>query len=235
MLSWHTGSRQEATNDAILRALSQAQVRANTTRGSTPGLIDPGIGRAGGRVYRVGEDEGDDTQSEEEGEESGSQSEEDIDDLIVNGTGGKADWLIAGHAGNGDKATSQEVDLDGGEEEEIKNELEREKDTMKEEEQVDEDEDEEKQQREKAQGKDNSNDKFHDASEGPPLKRRRIESSQATPSTTNTTAADYTDAFGEDRPLLRSRLSTPTFKRPSPHSYIKHAVGAHGPLGVSSN
>ena len=110
MLSWHTGSRQEATNDAILRALSQEQVGANTTRGSTPGLIDPVLGRAGGRIYRVGEDEGDDTGSEEEGEWPESESEEDIDDLIINGSCGKVDSLIAGDAGNGDRARSQDVD-----------------------------------------------------------------------------------------------------------------------------
>ena len=233
MLSWHTGSRQKATNDAILRALSQAQVRANTTRGSTPGLIDPVLGKAGGRIYRFGEDEGDDTESEQEGGESGSESEEDIDDLIVNGTCGRVDSLNAADVGDGDKAKSQEVDFDGGEEEEIKNELENKKDTMEEEKQAD--EDEQKEHREKAQENDNSNDKCHDASEGPPLKRRRTESSQETPSTTHDTAADSTDGFGEDPPLSRSPLSTPTFRTPSPDSHNKHAVGAHGPLGVSTN
>ena len=233
MLSWHTGPRQEATNDAILRALSQEQVRANTTRGSTPGLIDPVLGRAGGRVYRVGEGEGDDTESEE-GAGSESLSEDDIDDLIINGSRGKADSLIAGDADNGNKATSQEADDDGGEEEKMKFELEMEKDIVEDEEQDGEDENEEEDQREKAKNKDDSDDKIHDTSEGPPLKRRRTESSQETPSATGATAADSTDAFGEDRSFLLPRLDPPTFRTPITHSPIKQAIGAHGPLGVSS-
>ena len=233
MLSWHTGSRQEAMNDAILRALSQEQVRANTTRGSTPGLIDPVLGRAGGRVYRVGEDEGDDTGSEEEGEGSESLSEEDIDDLIVNGTRGKVDSLSARDAGKGDKATSQEVGDDGGEEDKMKFELEMENDMMEDEEQDDGNKDEQE-QREKAENKGDSDEKFHDVSEGPPLKRRRTESSQETTSTTGATAADSTNAFGGDRSFLLPRLDPPTFITPISHSPIKQAIGAHGPLGVSS-
>lgn len=242
ILSWHTGPRQEATNDAILRALSPAQVRANTTRGSTPGLIDPFRGRLGGRVYRVGEGAGDDTDSEEEVEEeeedaeggSRSESEDDIDDLIINGARGKVDSSNAGNGSNGGKTSSQHVDDDGWEGEEVEDESGVEKYMREEEEKDDEDEDDEKEQRKRAQEDDDISDKLHDASEGPPLKRRRTESSQENLSTTDATAADFTDAFGEDHLLLQSRLGTPSSRTPSPHSPIKHAIGAHGPLGVSS-
>lgn len=53
MLSWHTTSRASNANskrNAVLARLSPTQVQANTTRGSTPGLIDPALGPASARV-----------------------------------------------------------------------------------------------------------------------------------------------------------------------------------------
>ncbi|KAL8796520.1 MAG: hypothetical protein Q9195_001194 [Heterodermia aff. obscurata] len=63
MLSWVQGPQGQTANDAIVRGLTPAQVQANTTRGSTPGLIDPALGRAGGRIYLLDEDSQDDTDS----------------------------------------------------------------------------------------------------------------------------------------------------------------------------
>lgn len=53
MLSWHTTSWDTNTNtkgDAVLARLSLSQLKANTTRGSTPGLIDPALGQTGSRI-----------------------------------------------------------------------------------------------------------------------------------------------------------------------------------------
>ena len=41
MLSWFVGPNGASVNDEILRKLSPQQLEANTTRGSTPGLLDP--------------------------------------------------------------------------------------------------------------------------------------------------------------------------------------------------
>lgn len=55
--------------DAVLSRLSQTQIANNTTRGLTPGLINPALGEAGGRVPLPGEDdEGDEEQGNEEGQ-----------------------------------------------------------------------------------------------------------------------------------------------------------------------
>ena len=52
ILSWFEApSAEHKTNDAVLEKLSAAQKQNNTTRGSTPGLINPALGRIGGRVY----------------------------------------------------------------------------------------------------------------------------------------------------------------------------------------
>ena len=64
ILSWWQGPKVQAANNAILSGLSLAQIQANTTRGSTPGLIDPTRGRAGGRIYLEHEEPEDDTESE---------------------------------------------------------------------------------------------------------------------------------------------------------------------------
>ena len=67
MLSWHTKGKwrrgqPNASREAVLAMLTPAQVTANSTRGSTPGLIDPALGEAGGRipwpVTKEGEGEG---------------------------------------------------------------------------------------------------------------------------------------------------------------------------------
>lgn len=54
LIAWHDASanRGKATvsRDRVLAGLTDAQKAANTTRGSTPGLIDPSLGVAGGVV-----------------------------------------------------------------------------------------------------------------------------------------------------------------------------------------
>ncbi len=53
MLSWHIIGRYTKANDkynAVVASLSQDQLNRNTTRGSTPGLVNPEYGEAGGRV-----------------------------------------------------------------------------------------------------------------------------------------------------------------------------------------
>lgn len=79
MISWFQGPRGQTANNAIIRGLTPAQIQANTTRGSTPGLIDPARGRAGGRVYLEDEGSGDDTESESSvsGESQDEESDED--------------------------------------------------------------------------------------------------------------------------------------------------------------
>lgn len=49
LLSWH-GTGMSTKEAGILALLSRAQRASNTTRGTTPGLIDPNLGEAGGRV-----------------------------------------------------------------------------------------------------------------------------------------------------------------------------------------
>ena len=74
MISWFQGPRGQTANDLIVQKLTAAQVQANTTRGSTPGLIDPARGRAGGRVYLQDEGPGDDTESESSESDSDTES-----------------------------------------------------------------------------------------------------------------------------------------------------------------
>ena len=53
MICWHPGTDPEKENLArqrVFSKLTSQQIAANTTRGSTPGLIDPLLGEAGGRV-----------------------------------------------------------------------------------------------------------------------------------------------------------------------------------------
>lgn len=53
MLSWHIIGRFAKANDrvnTVIASLSQDQLNRNTTRGSTPGLVNPHLGEAGGRV-----------------------------------------------------------------------------------------------------------------------------------------------------------------------------------------
>ena len=62
MLSWFEApSAEHKTNDTVLKKLSLAQIQNNTTRGATPGLINPELGRAGGRIYLKKEGPEDDT------------------------------------------------------------------------------------------------------------------------------------------------------------------------------
>ena len=53
MVSWFHIALHEQSNRAreeALKMLTQVQIDGNTTRGSTPGLKDPALGEAGGRV-----------------------------------------------------------------------------------------------------------------------------------------------------------------------------------------
>lgn len=54
LIAWHDTStmsvKPSASRDRVLSGLTEAQKRANTTRGSTPGLINPSLGVGGGVV-----------------------------------------------------------------------------------------------------------------------------------------------------------------------------------------
>lgn len=52
MISWHDTPTPGAASikAEVLRSLTAAQRATNSTRGSTPGLIDPSVGEQGGRV-----------------------------------------------------------------------------------------------------------------------------------------------------------------------------------------
>ena len=53
MISWHPTSDESKANELrneVIKKLSKTQQAANTTRGSTPGLVNPRFGEAGGRV-----------------------------------------------------------------------------------------------------------------------------------------------------------------------------------------
>ena len=56
MVSWHPTSDESKENEIrqrVMRNLTPQQVAANTTRGSTPGLINPLQGEAGGRIAHL--------------------------------------------------------------------------------------------------------------------------------------------------------------------------------------
>ena len=103
MLSWFQGPGGQAANNAILGGLSLAQIQANTTRGSTPGLIDPARGRAGGRVYLEHEQPEDDTESDD------SDTEQDSGASPVKGSP-----LIAGPASDGTATSAYESQKEEG-------------------------------------------------------------------------------------------------------------------------
>ena len=114
LLSWH-GTGTSTKEVGILALLSRAQRASNTTRGTTPGLIDPNLGEAGGRVThpipRNGRgqgrarrtiatpsstegDEGQSDISEETSDDSSSQPEEDEkedeeDEVAIEGEDGE--------------------------------------------------------------------------------------------------------------------------------------------------
>ena len=53
MLSWHPnqfGQAQNARRTTVMAMLTTRQIAGNTSRGATPGLIDPVLGEAGGRI-----------------------------------------------------------------------------------------------------------------------------------------------------------------------------------------
>ena len=53
MISWHPTSDESKANELqnqVVKLLSDEQQAANTTRGSTPGLVNPRLGEAGGRI-----------------------------------------------------------------------------------------------------------------------------------------------------------------------------------------
>ena len=54
MLAWHTIGRfakGNAKHNAVIELLNQDQLDRNTTRGCTPGLKNPNLGEAGGRIF----------------------------------------------------------------------------------------------------------------------------------------------------------------------------------------
>lgn len=56
MVSWHPTSDESRENEIrqrVMRNLSPQQIAANTTRGTTPGLINPLQGEAGGRIAHL--------------------------------------------------------------------------------------------------------------------------------------------------------------------------------------
>lgn len=53
MVAWHgtkKGNGLSKFTQAVINALSPGQIASNSTRGSTPGLINPALGRAGGWI-----------------------------------------------------------------------------------------------------------------------------------------------------------------------------------------
>ena len=50
MLSWHGTAPNQPWIDIVKSKLNPDQIRANTTRGLTPGLVNPFAGEAGGRI-----------------------------------------------------------------------------------------------------------------------------------------------------------------------------------------
>ena len=74
MISWYSGPAAPS-NLRIINALTPAQRTNNTTRGSTPGLIDPAQGEAGGRIPHPGNHDDDD--DDEPTSSSGSRTDTD--------------------------------------------------------------------------------------------------------------------------------------------------------------
>lgn len=72
MISWWTNPNAPG-NQPVIRTLTPGQVAGNTTRGSTPGLIDPALGEAGGRIP----DPDDEVVSEEDDSDDDSPSDND--------------------------------------------------------------------------------------------------------------------------------------------------------------
>ena len=50
MLSWHGTAPNQSWIDMVMSKLNHDQIHANTTRGLTPGLVNPFAGEAGGRI-----------------------------------------------------------------------------------------------------------------------------------------------------------------------------------------
>lgn len=73
MISWWTNPTAPG-NQPVIQSLTQAQIAGNTTRGSTPGLIDPALCEAGGRIPHPidegdsGEDDTDDDSPADDGD-----------------------------------------------------------------------------------------------------------------------------------------------------------------------
>jgi len=66
MISWWTRHTAPG-NQPVIQSLTQAQIAGNTTRGSTPGLIDPTLGEAGGRIpHPVDEGDSEEDESDED-------------------------------------------------------------------------------------------------------------------------------------------------------------------------
>lgn len=76
MISWWTNPTAPG-NRPVIQSLTPPQVTGNTTRGSTPGLIDTALGETGGRIPHPDdevdseEDESDDDPPSDDGSSSG--------------------------------------------------------------------------------------------------------------------------------------------------------------------
>ncbi len=66
MISWWTNPTAPG-NRPVIQSLTPAQIAGNTTRGSTPGLIDPALGEAGGRIpHPIDEGDSEEDDSDED-------------------------------------------------------------------------------------------------------------------------------------------------------------------------
>ena len=118
LLSWHC-KRTSPKEARVLALLSRAQLRSNTTRGTTPGLIHPNLGEAGGRiphpVHRNGQRQGRAqrnvaTQSTSDDDEEQSEDDDETSDDGSSRSDEDEDELDADEELNAD----EELDLDAG-------------------------------------------------------------------------------------------------------------------------
>lgn len=85
MISWWTNPTAPG-NRPVIQSLTPPQVAGNTTRGSTPGLIDTALGETGGRIPHPGD----------EGESEEDESDPPTDDGTSSGTPSSDDGTASG-------------------------------------------------------------------------------------------------------------------------------------------
>lgn len=223
ILSWFQHPRGLSVNNKIMQNLTHAQIQANTTRGSTPGLIDPAQGQDGGRVYRPDEGPEDDTASSSaSGSESESDSDDDVDNLIVPHKRSEDPSPEAALQDDEDEITTEGTDDSEDEEEEDEKES------------VEEQEVEEQEPERNEEAAEEDSDKFYDSTEGPPTKRRRTDSLHHSVSTEEQTPGINSMAFeADDNPATLSRLTSPVRETPLPRAPTDVESNPHGSFGVS--